>query len=79
MRSMGCFEFRSWPLLLCGWGLFILRTLNEKKTPGAPDWEQIFVGGFTSLKRAALLAHKAPAKRGLGRNAPQPAFPGNKR
>ncbi len=60
-------------------GVFIQRTLNGKKTPGAPDWEQLFGGGFTSLKRRALLAHEAPAKRGSERNAPRPAFPGNKR
>ena len=24
------------------WGVFIPRTLNKKKTPGAPDWEQLF-------------------------------------
>ena len=60
-------------------GVLIQRTLNGKKTPDDSDWEQLFGGEFTSLKRGAHLGPEAPAKRGSGRNAPRPAFPGNKR
>jgi hypothetical protein len=37
--------------------VFIPRTLNKKKTPGAPDWEQLFGEGvfLRQWRRMALL------------------------
>jgi hypothetical protein len=40
------------------WGVFIPRTLNEKKNPHAPDREQIFGGGGTRWEKDYFLAHR---------------------
>ena len=40
------------------WGVFIPRTLNEKKTPGAPDREQLFRGGIFTAEEAISDAMK---------------------
>jgi hypothetical protein len=46
--------------------VFIPRTLNEKKTPGAPDWEQLFGEGVF-----AILGSKLWLKREEARSAGQ--------
>ena len=45
MWSTGCCVSAFWMSFSGVGDVFIPRTLNEKKPPGAPDWEQLFRAG----------------------------------
>jgi len=56
MWSTGCCVSAFWMSFSGVGDVFIPRTLNKKKTPGAPDWEQLFGEGVFLRQWAAQAA-----------------------